>query len=147
MKVFVDNTISPRIVRALREILSERDESSGHQACQLTHLQEKFLSDTVDPEWLRQLARERGWVILSGDVRIVRREANLRAWLEGGLPVFFLTEEWENLHRIEQAAALLRCWRDFEMKARAAAPGSAYLIHPRSGKIEIYTPRALRPKR
>jgi hypothetical protein len=144
VKVFVDNTISQRIVRALRELLSERDDAQGHRACQLTHLQEKFLPDTQDPDWLRQLARERGWVILTGDVRIVRREANLRAWLESGLPVFFLTEEWENLHRIEQAAALLGCWREFEARARTAAAGSAYLIHPRSRKIEVYTPRVPR---
>jgi hypothetical protein len=141
VKIFVDNTISTRIARALRELLSERDEVLGHQACQITHLQEKCLPDTTDPDWLRELAREGGWVILTGDVRIVRREANLRAWLESGLPVFFLTEEWENLHRLDQAAALLRCWRDFEREARSAAPGTAHLIHPRGGRIELFRPR------
>lgn len=145
MRIFVDNTISRRIVRALRELLAERDHALGHQEFELVHLQDRFLPDSLDPDWLRELAREGDWVILTGDVRIVRREANLRAWLESGLPVFFITEEWENLHRIEQAAALLRCWREFERWARAAQPGTAHLIHPRSGRIELYTPR--RPRR
>ncbi|MBK7922230.1 MAG: hypothetical protein IPJ95_01130 [Gemmatimonadetes bacterium] len=147
MKIFVDNTISVRIVRALRELLTERDEAQGNQAAVLTHLQEKFLPDTVDPVWLGELAREGEWVILSGDVRIVRMEANLRAWLESGLPIFFLSEEWENMHRLDQAASLLKCWRDFERQARSAANGSAYIIQPRSGGIKAHTPRAPRAER
>ena len=70
MRFFFDNCIAITFVKALK-ILAEI------QQYELIHLSERFSPDTRDPDWIRTLATEGDWVIVSGDPRI--REARQNA--------------------------------------------------------------------
>ena len=68
MRFFFDNCVSIIFVQAL-SILAQV------QGYELVHLTDRFAADTADEEWIRSLARDGDWVIISGDPRISRGQA------------------------------------------------------------------------
>jgi predicted nuclease of predicted toxin-antitoxin system len=87
VKFFLDNCIAPVFAKVLN-ILAERQ---GHP---IVHLRDKFPPDTKDPEWIRALAEEGEWIIVSGDPRISREKAERQAWQESRLTAFFFGDGW-----------------------------------------------------
>jgi PIN like domain len=88
LRFFFDNTMSDRLVEALRVL---------DRANELVHLRQRFLQDTPDAEWISTLAKETNWVVVSGDLRITRNPAERKAWRESGLVAFFLEKSCANL--------------------------------------------------
>jgi hypothetical protein len=68
VRFFFDNCVSIKFVQAL-SILAQV------QGYELVHLTDRFSADTPDEEWIRSLARDGDWVIISGDPRISRGQA------------------------------------------------------------------------
>lgn len=134
MRFFFDNCVSVKFVRAL-SILAQIQEY------ELVHLTERFAPDTSDEEWIRRLANDRDWVIISGDPRISRGRAQRRAWQESGLTAFFFADGWASRGFWKQAESLVHWWPQIVLRAREATAGTGYLI-PLSGKEfkQIYTP-------
>ena len=135
MKFFFDNCVSTKFVEALR-ILAQI------QGYDLIHLTERFSANTHDEDWIRALASEGQWVIISGDPRISKGQAQRRAWRESELTAFFFADGWASRGFWKQAESLIHWWPQIVLKAREAAPGSGFLI-PWSGKEfkEIYSPQ------
>lgn len=134
MKFFIDNCISPRHSAALR-VLAEI------QQYQIVHLSEKFDRDTADAEWLSRLGQEGGWVIVSGDPRIMRGRAERRAWKESGLTAFFFAKGWANRSYWKLAADLVGWWPRIVLAAREAPAGTGHLIPLRGRELErIFEP-------
>jgi hypothetical protein len=135
VKFFFDNCISPKFVESLR-ILAQI------QGYELIHLTEKFPADTIDEEWIRTLASDGEWVIISGDPRISKGQAQRRAWQESGLTAFFFADGWASRGFWKQAESLIHWWPQIVLKAREAVPGSGFLI-PWAGKDfkQVYLPR------
>jgi hypothetical protein len=48
--------------------------------------------DTHDVVWIRELATDGGWTIISGDPRITKLRHEREAWLSSGLTAFFLVK-------------------------------------------------------
>ena len=59
MNLFLDNCLAIRHARALNAII----QPDGHS---VVHLRDKFAADKPDVEWLRELGREGGWIVISG---------------------------------------------------------------------------------
>ena len=129
MNFFLDNCISPRLVKAL-SILAEP------QQLNIVHLSEKFSRDEKDEIWIPALASEGDWVIVSGDPRITRGKQQRKAWLESGLTAFFLGAGFSEKTIWKQAAELFRWWPDIIIEARQAKKGSGFLLHSGAAKMK-----------
>ena len=127
MRFFFDNCISLRIAEAIERLTNPE--------CEVTHLQQKFPSEVTDPEWLGTLGDEGGWIIVSGDERIVKNPQNQRAWRQSGLTAFFLKSGWTNFKLWDQAWRLVKYWPSIVEAAARAQPGIGYWVSV-NGKLE-----------
>jgi hypothetical protein len=129
MKFFLDNNISPRISRALKE-LEDRDQN------EVVHLRERFKADTTDESWMRQLGSEGDWVVVTCDTSISKNPHEIKAWFESGLIVFFLKSGWLSLAYWEFAWQLIKRWPLIKAKIHKASRGKGFMVHVRSSVIE-----------
>lgn len=129
MKFFLDNCLSPRYAKSL-DILSERD---GHK---VVHLLETFDRQTADIIWIRVLAEEGDWVIVSGDTRILRVPELRAEWLASGLTAFFLEHRWMNVSYWDQASHLVRWWPNILEQARLVERGSGFQVPFARGRFK-----------
>ena len=103
MKVFLDNNLSPFLAHSLNELL----EPEGDQ---IFHLTDHFQPQIDDLAWMRGLAEEGGWVVISADRRIYRNRLQREAWRRSRLIAFFLAPQFAKARNIEIAWRLLRWW-------------------------------------
>ncbi|MEK7755770.1 MAG: hypothetical protein AAB385_01000, partial [Planctomycetota bacterium] len=85
--------------------------------------------------WIRSLASEGEWTIVSGDPKITKGRYERAAWLESGLTAFFLKSGWTNLSLWDQVWRLVKFWPDIVKHAKGARPGAGFLVNV-NGKIE-----------
>ena len=71
---------------------------------------------------------EGGWVIISGDPRISRGQAERAAWIESRLTALFCGDAWGSRRLMVQASEMLRWWDEVVEYARKAGAGSGYLL-------------------
>jgi hypothetical protein len=95
VRFFFDNNLSPKLARCLHALVEPQH--------QVVHLKEKFASNTVDEVWMRSLASQPDWVIISGDLQIRKNPHEIRAWQEAGHTTFFLKKGWIALTFWDQA--------------------------------------------
>jgi hypothetical protein len=99
LKLLLDHHLSPRLARSLQALFDKHE---------IVALREKFAGDTPDPEWIQALDRERGWAVLTMDLRI-RTRPHERAVLDNSSIVyFFLAGAWRRFAVEEQAWRLIR---------------------------------------
>lgn len=127
MRFFLDNNISPKVARALNHLL-EPDHSAHH-------LKDQFPGNAKDEEWMADLGRQSGWVILSGDSAISRNPHEVIAWKEAGHPIFFLKPAWTHLPRWESASKLFHRFPEILKLAEKANPGDAFMVPVKGQKI------------
>jgi len=128
VKFFIDNNLSPRVARALHCLLEPQHS--------VLHLKEKFPANATDVEWMRTLASETDWVILSGDTRISRNPHEVAAWKAAGHTTFFLSPGWTNLERFEQTSKLFSLFPRIVDLAEKSRRGSAFQVPIRGAKME-----------
>lgn len=100
MKLLFDNNLSPRVARAINELIR----GSGDEAAAL---RDKYAAATPDTEWIAALAAEGGWSVVSGDLRIARNRAERAAWMQTSLVGFFLEPALLRLDPVHQTSRLL----------------------------------------
>jgi hypothetical protein len=127
MRFFLDNNLSHRVARALH-CLAEPKHS-------VTHLRDRFALSTPDVEWMRALAGEEGWIILSADTAISRNPHEIAAWLEAGHPIFFFQKSWLQQLFWEQASRLCHLFPEIIRRAERAHVGDTFRV-PFRGPIE-----------
>ena len=131
MKIFFDNNLAPGLAESLKPVLSKEHEVS--------HLREKFPTNTPDAEWLSALAKEGGWIVISGDIGISRKPHEQKAWLESGLVVFFLSKGWTNISPLIQLSKLAKILPRVIETAQNARGEKGFIITPSSNKIDPIT--------
>src|SRR5260370_1561213 len=89
MRFFLDTCLALRHARALH-VLFHPDHS-------FTHLQDKFDPSAKDADWLLELGKEGGWIVISGDYRIGKSPHEKEAWHQSRLTAFFLAKGWTNI--------------------------------------------------
>lgn len=100
MKLLFDNNISPRVARAIHQLV----EGDGDIA---VALREKFDAATPDVDWINGLANEGGWSVISGDNRITKNRIERAAWLQTDMVGFFLEPSLARLDPLQQTARIL----------------------------------------
>ena len=127
MKFFFDNTMSRRVIEALKILDSSQE---------IVHLTERFPADTPDAEWISALSEEGDWVIVSGDVRITRNPGERAAWLESKLLAFFLAKGWTNQPLWDQAWRFVKCWPRIVEQASRIKPPAGFIVPLKESKLE-----------
>jgi hypothetical protein len=130
VKFFFDNQLSPRLAQAIGALSA----AEGHE---VVHLRDRFASSERDEVWIPALAAEGQWILVCGDLNIVRTKAQRPIWRASRLVGFFLKPGWMNQGPWEQAWRLVRWWPVVVRQAALAAPGSTYglAVNP-SSKVE-----------
>ncbi|HVU23753.1 MAG TPA: hypothetical protein VHE13_06480 [Opitutus sp.] len=127
MRLFFDNNLSPKLARSL-DVLVQPEH-------RVVHLKERFAANTPDAVWMRALASESDWVIVSGDLQIRQNAHEIKAWQEAGHTTFFLKKGWIALARWDQVWKFAKVFPELLTTAERARKGSAFFITP-NGKIE-----------
>ena len=86
MKFLLDNNISPFLARALHELATQ------HDYC-VVALRDKFPANTPDIDWIRALAKEGDWTVISADHFTKKGGLEREAIRQAGLKVFVLKRE------------------------------------------------------
>ena len=126
MRFFFDNNLAPKLAKSLH-VLVEPDHS-------VVHLKDRFAANTPDETWMRALAAESDWVIISGDIRISKNPHEVAAWHEAGHTIFFLKAGWTNLPFWDQAQKFVKCFPEIIATAERAKSGTMFMVSV-NGKI------------
>ena len=129
MKFFLDNNLSPRFAQALQAL-------EGEGRNEVVHLRSKFSAAAEDVDWIRSLASEGNWVIISGDLRISQNEFERKAWRDSGLTAFFFAKGWMNVKFWDQAWRLIKWWPIIVEEARKIRPGAGFVVPLKSARLE-----------
>jgi hypothetical protein len=129
VRFFLDNCLPPRLANALAAL-------SGPDGHTVVHLRDKFPPDTEDTAWIRSLADDGDWIIVSGDPRITRNPAEREAWRESQLTAFFLKSGWTNLEFWIQVSKLIALWPKIVAHAEYAERGSGFFVPVRGLELE-----------
>ena len=99
-----------------------------------------FAHDTKDVDWITRLGSDpANWIVITGDQRIRKNEAELRAWIRAGLKAFVLAPAYQKTPINQCAANLLWRWLEMRTFISSAAPGSMFelSINKRSGFVPL----------
>jgi PIN like domain len=129
VRFFLDNTLPPRFA----EVLQLLEGDGGHK---IVHLRSKFPVDTKDVDWIRSLAGERDWVIVSGDIRISQNEFERKEWLNSKLTAFFFAKGWTTIKLWDQAWRLIKWWPAIVEQSQKIRPGAGFVVPLKSAKLE-----------
>jgi len=127
VKFFFDNNLAPKLARTMSAAIEPEHE--------VIHLKERFKANEEDAVWMRKLAGEQDWIIVTTDVRISRNPHEVRAWQEAGHTIFFLKPGWTDLTFWEQMNKFSRCFPEIIQTAESAEQGSCYFVSV-NGKIQ-----------
>ena len=104
MRFFFNRNMSPYLARAVDAL--DRDNSILHHDDD-----PRFNKKTTDIEWLTALSKDDPrWIVLSGDVTILRNKAEQLALKESKLTYFCLTKRWAHMPIWEYAWRFIRIW-------------------------------------
>lgn len=104
MKFLFDNNLPPSLARGVAA-LSTVDPDID----QVIALRDKYPESTPDPTWLSDLAREGGWIVISGD-QFKKSRAERELLRQRGLTVFVLDPQWADHLYWDKAARLVLWW-------------------------------------
>ncbi|WP_455278695.1 DUF5615 family PIN-like protein [Cupriavidus necator] len=85
MKFFIDNNLSPALAQALHALSA----NSGHA---VVHLNQIFAHNTPDETWIRTLATEGEWAVVTQDQ--LKKGDQREELRQAGLIIFFLDKIW-----------------------------------------------------
>jgi len=128
LKLFFDNNISPRIARAFAALLDPSDQSIA--------LRQRFDGAVTDIEWITVLGKERGWIVISGDKRILKNRAEREAFRRARLVGFFLEPAVQKAGVFGQASKLISIYPLIEQQAHLVQPPAAFLVPIKGVKLK-----------
>ncbi len=142
MNFFFDRCMSQRLCRMVAAL-----EAGAHQ---VTHhdLDPRFTQTTPDIVWITELSRAAlRPVVITGDVRILKRPDEVAALKASGLTFFFLADQWSKFSIYEMAWKFLKVWPEIIAAAKVKEP-TVFEVHGgKSLKVEAYSRTSLVTKR
>ena len=121
MIIIGDEHLSPKIVRAVREIALRRgwrfDNVNGSDLCSLE-----------DEDWIESFAKSGGNVIVSADRAMLKRPTLIKKIADLSVIGIYLPAEWANARRQYQAAHILYWWPRIEAIIETSKSGTAWIV-------------------
>lgn len=127
MKFFFDNNLSPHLAHAIRELCVP-------DGATVKHLTDRFNRAEKDLVWIKELANEGDWAVISQD-RFSKNDLEREALRSSGLIVFCLQHSWSSQQYWPKAQNLVRWWPAILEQASRIQGGAAFRVPWRfSGK-------------
>lgn len=121
--MIVDENLPPAMARALAALFV--DEHT------IIHLRDRFGPGVTDLEWIRELNREGGWIVLSGDRRISRNKAEQSVFRASRLIAFVLAPGLQKAPLLKKMERLMVMWARIEQQAGLVDGGAMFEIQMR----------------
>jgi hypothetical protein len=126
LKVVFDENLSPRLARAFQKLFEGE--------CEVITIRDRFNKKTSDITWISDLSSEGKWVVISGDRRITRNQAEYNAFRSSKLVGFFMSKSVYKSSVTKQAARLLILWEDIQTLSDKVEGGALFEL---PGKAKI----------
>ena len=107
MKCLFDNNLPSKLARTLNFL-------EGDEGISVEHIKEKFSASTPDVDWIKTLANEGDWFIITKDNQIRKKPHERKAWQESHIPIVFLHKTWMAHAFWEIAWRLIRYWPELK---------------------------------
>lgn len=130
MKVLLDENLSPALAKALAALFDGTHE--------VIHLRQRFPEGVTDITWIRELSGEGRWVIISGDRRITRVNAEYQAFRNSKLVGFFLSKGLYKSRVTKQMERLLALWDVLEQQVSLVEGGAMFELPQKSLKLRQF---------
>lgn len=117
MRFFVDNNLSTKLAKGMKEFGED-----------VVHLTDHFDEDEDDPIWLKYIGSN-GWILITRDLAVRRRPAELQALREHNVGAFFLGGK--NRSRCELVQQVVRNWPRMKELARRSRKPFAFRVPPK----------------
>ncbi|HEY0434002.1 MAG TPA: DUF5615 family PIN-like protein [Chitinophagaceae bacterium] len=127
MKFFFDNNLAPKVARGLHAFVQPEH--------QVVHLKDRFAASTEDEVWMKKLAEDADWIIITADIRISKNPYEIRAWKEAGHTIVFLKPGWTDMSFWVQVNKFTKCFPEIMKKVEKARRGSSFMVSV-NGKVE-----------
>ncbi|MCW3784195.1 hypothetical protein [Defluviimonas salinarum] len=124
----VDENLPPAMARALAALFV-----GEHQ---VVHLRERFGPRVTDIEWITELNREGGWVILSADRRIAKNKAEQRVFRASKLIAFIFAPGLQKAPLLKKMERLMVMWGNIEKQVDLVGGGSMFEIQVKGTKLQ-----------
>ncbi|PDT82956.1 hypothetical protein [Sinorhizobium sp. BJ1] len=136
MNIIGDEHVSPKIVRAVREIALRRTWT-------LEHVIGSAYRSRPDEDWIAAFAHAGGHVFLSADRDMLRRPTLLAKISQLDLIGIYLPAQWAEARKQYQAAHILYWWPEIERVIETCQKGTAWIV-PKglgSGELRLHVER------
>jgi PIN like domain len=127
VRFFLDNNLAAKIAKGLNGFVSPKH--------QVAHLKDLFAANADDADWMKKLAEQGEWIIITADFRIGKNPHEVEAWKQAGHTIFFLKPGWLKMNFWDQAHKFVKCFPDIIESAKRAKRGASFIVSV-NGKIE-----------
>lgn len=124
MKVLFDENL-PALLAESVQVLARDEPYEVH------HVIPWLGAGTTDVNWMKEVGREGGWIVISNDHHISTRPHEIAAWRQHGVIGFILPKMFNQLRFWDKAAFLIRWWETIMEAAKAAKPGDMHFVPPK----------------
>lgn len=104
---------------------------------EIVALKDKFPPTIKDVELIAELAKQGGWILISGDRRITRNKAEKRAFQNSRIVGMFLSAGLYKAPVLKQAERLIALWPAIETVASNVSGGSMFELPMKSSKLAV----------
>lgn len=118
MKVLLDENLAPALARALNALFK------GEHT--IVHLRDKFGRGVTDQAWIDALSSDGRWIVISGDRRITRNNAEYQAFRNSRLIGFFLSKGLYKAKVTKQMERVLAMWESINTLADTVEGGAMF---------------------
>ncbi len=132
MKIYFDENIPPQIANALNILQSP----FAHENIEASNLSDVFGRGSRDETWIVKIANENG-VVITQDLNIQRTRHQRELYRKYQMGVIFLKPPSKKGYTYWQMVEkIIISWSDIKQAARKTKKPFAYIIKPRSKKME-----------
>lgn len=128
MKVLIDENLPPALAKALAALFD-----GEHQ---VQHLRERYGPGVRDEEWIKDLHREGGWIVISADRRITRNKAEQHLFKSSSLIGFFFSSGLQKADTCRKMERLMALWTTIETQATIVSGGAMFEIPTKTTRIK-----------
>ncbi|WP_333832048.1 hypothetical protein [Rubrimonas sp.] len=123
MKLIGDEHVSPKIIRAIRDL-----GLAGREGWTIESVVGSRYASIEDEDWIVAFANDGGRGLLSADREMLQRRTLVQQIAQTGLIAVYLPKKWASSHKAWQASHILFWWPRIVATFESARNGSAWYV-------------------
>jgi hypothetical protein len=122
VKFFFDNNLPILLAHGIRELAR-----CDQRIATVCHLADRFERNTTDIGWMKSLAEEGRWIVISQDA-FRKNDLERDALRKSGLIVFVLDRQWAQQSYWPKASNLVKWWPSITDQSARMQGGAAFRV-------------------